>query len=665
MVYNDENVFDMEESEKLRLEKERKEKERLEREWLESQKANNKLYPNNMLFVIPSWGDLLGYPTLGTYAHHNVLKIDTDLVVFLGGYDYSIETSKGTLHFLFGLGFHYLKFEIESGKYITDHRTLTGLVLSDFVYDHMASSKNITLENDRDVIIAEKVVRVPIDLSFKSENQITFIKGALMRNVFIPNKDAILNFIEHIRDPGTYQIPQYGHMILSTHSDFYDTILVSEKMRTNPYKTYLESAAGLSGIVLGADQVLNETISSINLQIIEHNVAQLKDIFSRCEFDPMYLYSLLENASKELRTEGPQIPTIPGTTPKQSIFASAADRMDSYISWPPQFLRKPSEKKTYISPLNTVNKTYEENHKIPQSVPIGNLKPVEYEQEKFELNSLKSKLVESKPLPSPPGQNIKEIISYLVSVINQDYDMRSLGMAFEICRDVMNQMSISSSKMLQKDIWEMSKYANLYSKKESNLSLPPKEKAELLEKFINWTSRIEEEERIERERLERARREKERKEREAREAAERERRAAEQYQREQAERERLEKERMLLEEKRVEMARLDKIKQQQEQVKREKEALERQRIENERKERERQIQEAKTREREEKLRQEREKQEALQREKRELERLKKERKLKEKKAKQQLKKEKQLEKKRQKIEKQKQKEQERIRKLDS
>ena len=37
--------------------------------------------------------------------------------------------------------------ELSRGKYIIDKRTLTGIVLSDFVYDHMASSKNITLNH--------------------------------------------------------------------------------------------------------------------------------------------------------------------------------------------------------------------------------------------------------------------------------------------------------------------------------------------------------------------------------------------------------------------------------------------------------------------------------------------------------------------------------------
>ena len=154
----------------------------------------NKLFDNNMLFIIPSWGDLLGYPTLGEYANQKVIKILSDFVVFLAGTECAVSTEKGTFYFLFGLGYHYLKFELKSGRYITDNRQLNGLVLSDFVYDHLAMPRNVSLEDDRDVIVGEKLIKVPIDLSFKSNTKRTFIKGTLMRNVFIPYKDIIMEF---------------------------------------------------------------------------------------------------------------------------------------------------------------------------------------------------------------------------------------------------------------------------------------------------------------------------------------------------------------------------------------------------------------------------------------------------------------------------------------
>ncbi|GAF89309.1 unnamed protein product, partial [marine sediment metagenome] len=277
-------------------EKECLEKERLEKKRIENQKMENKLFPSNSLFMIPSWGDLLGYPTLGMYAHHQVSRIVSDTVIFLTGYDYSIEIERGTLHFLFGLGYYFLKFELESGKYITDNRILTGLILSDFAYDHMATSANVTLEDDQDVIIAEKVIKVPVDLSYKSENHKTFIKGALMRNIFIPHKDIFLEMMETIRNSDSYQIAKDGHKLLSTHWNFYNQILVSDKMKGKSDLSYLDSAAGLNGIVFAADQQLEETLSPENLTIIESKINSLKSLYTSLEFDPMYLFSILENA---------------------------------------------------------------------------------------------------------------------------------------------------------------------------------------------------------------------------------------------------------------------------------------------------------------------------------------------------------------------------------
>jgi len=608
-----------EQLEKERLEKEQLEKEQLEKERIEKQKMENKLFPNNSLFMIPSWSDLLGYPTLGTYVHHPVLKIVSDTVIFLSGYDYSIETTRGTLHYLFGLGYYFLKFELESGKYITDNRILTGLVLSDFVYDHMATSGNITLEEDRDVIIAEKVIKVPVDLSYKSENHITFIKGALMRNIFIPNKDIFLEMMERVSRDDSYNITQDGHMILSAHWDFYNQILVSDKMRGNPDSSYMNLTAGLDGIIFGADQHLQETISHENLSIIEDNITKLKSIYSNIEFDPMYLFSLIENASTLLNSGIPQIiskqrESITRKTSKESIFASAEDRLYAFISWPTQFKRKAKKKPPILPRIveQPINNHQNDNY----SSDIGTTEITDYKQEKFELETLKSEKVEFKPLPNPPKADIKQILLYLKKVIEENYEMRSIGQAFEIARENMRQIGVSSTTSHQKKIWEMSKYANIYVKKEPSFGLPAKEKLELILKIDKWIFDIEEQARKEKERLERARLEKERLKRIEEERKARERREKERQEREQRERIRKERE------------------------KQKKIRIEEERLERERKE-----------------------QAAIEKEKQELERLKQERKQKEKEIKQNAKKLKKLEKQRKKIEKKKQKEQKRLENL--
>ncbi|MFX0022060.1 MAG: MAP7 domain-containing protein, partial [Candidatus Hermodarchaeota archaeon] len=604
-------------SEKERLEKERLEAEQFEKERMEKQRNENKLFPHDSLFMIPSWSDLLGYPTLGTYVHHPVSKIVSDPVIFLTGYDYSIETTKGTLHYLFGLGYYYLKFELESGKYITDNRILTGLILPDFVYDHMATSGNVTLEDDRDVIIAEKVIKVPVNLSYKSENHLSFIKGALMRNVFIPNKDIFLEMMERIRQDDSYQIAKDGHMLLSTHWDYYNQILVSEKIRQKSDKSYLSSTAGLDGIIIAADQHLRETISNINLSIIDGNIDYLKNIYSNVEFDPMYLFSLLKNASTMLNSDIPQISSSKreltnSKTSKHSIFNSAEDRLYAYISWPSQFQRN-AKKEPQVLPKAEYPAYLLE--KDTQQTSISSVKTPDYKQENFELETLKSKRVESKILPNPPKPDVKQILVYLRQVINEDYEMRAIGQAFEIARESMRQISVSAATTEQKKIWEMSKYANIYSKKEPNLGLPLREKEELLRTVGKWIFDIEEEERKERERLEQIRLEKERRER-----METERKIREQQEKERQERERLIRIRKEEERKRqeqLERAQLEKIeKEKQEQIR-----LERERIEKERRELE-----------------------AIEKEKQELERLRQERKQKEKEAKLEAKKRKKLEK---------------------
>ncbi len=638
--YNNEDESEKEQLEKERLEEERLEREMLEMQRMDRQKDENKLFPNNMLFVIPSWSALLGYPPLGKYANHDVLNIETDLVLFLCGYDYSIETKNGYLHFLFGLGFYFLKFELESGKYITDHRILTGLVLTDFVYDHMATSKSITLEEDRDIVIAEKVIRVPVNLSDKPENHLTFIKGALMRNFFIPYKDIFLEFISHIQDPLAYDIHRHGHMLLSTHWNYYNKILVAEKMRVNPYKSYMNSMAGLNGIVYNADNLLNETMSSINLQIIEQNITYLKGVYSSVAFDPMYIFSILENASTMFSLEGSKIPTDPGTTPKQALFASTADRMDAFISWPIQYPRRAREEPQPLPPIIQQYADYLQKGTY-QGADNEKIKQPHYERDYFEINALKAGKVQFKSLPAPPEVDIKKILNYLKEIIQGEYEMRLIGTAFEIARDKMRQISISSISGLQKNIWEMSKYANIYSKKESNLGLPIKDKNELLERVHKWIFEIEDVERKERERLEHIKLEKERQERRKLEQVRLEKERQERQKLEQVRYEKERREREILERERLEMVRL------------EKERMEK--IERKKQEELRLKEERKNKEREVEL--------ALQKEKRELEKLKRERKLKEKLAKQKAKKEKQLHKQREKVEKKKQKEQQKLQNL--
>ncbi|MFX1268857.1 MAG: hypothetical protein ACFFAK_12925, partial [Promethearchaeota archaeon] len=458
---------------------------------------------------------------------------------------------------------------------------------------------------------------------------LTFIKGALMRNMFIPHKDIFLEMLERIRKEDSYPISSEGHKILSSHWDFYNQILVSEKMRAIADSSYLNPTAGLEGITFAADTLLEGTISQINLSIIEDNIKTLKMIYSNLEFDPMYLFSIIEQAGLILRSDLPPISSQrDSSTSKASLFVSAEDRLYSFISWPIQFKRKAKE--PFVSPSIVEQPIIPEKIEIPSS-DFRTPEIREIELEPFKLDTLKSETVEFKPLPPPPKADINQILLYLKKVIEENYEMRSIGQAFEIARESARQMGVSATTLHQKKVWEMSKYANIYIKKESGFGLSEKEKGDLTRKIDEWIFEIAERERLEKERLERARLEKERLERLERERKERERLEKERKERERLEQIRIEKERLAQEQ--LEKEKLEKIEREKQEVLR----LERERIEKEQQELE-----------------------AIEREKQELKRLKLERKQKEKAAKQEAKKRKKLEKQKKKLEKKKLKEQEKL-----
>ena len=71
-------------------------------------------------------------------------------------------------------------------------------------------------------------------------------------------------------------------------------------------------------------------------------------------------------------------------------------------------------------------------------------------------------------------------------IIEKDYDIQSIGKAFEIARDKLRKIILQSKFM-----WEMGKYANLYSKfEEPNLGLSQNEKNELLDKVNTWIENV-------------------------------------------------------------------------------------------------------------------------------------------------------------------------------
>ncbi|UCC20947.1 MAG: hypothetical protein JSV62_06605 [Promethearchaeota archaeon] len=415
--------------------------------------------------------------------NHNVSKITQDLVIFLGGAECAISNEMGTFYYLFGLGYYYIKFELHSGRYITDNRQLTGLILSDFVYDHLATSINITLENDRDVIVGEKLFKAPIDMSFKSDNKITFIQGTLMRNLFIPYKDIFLEYIELLRDPKSYQIDKNGHMILSTTWDSYNKIMISGDMEYESKTKYLEATAGLFGINLGADKHLNKNFTPTELQNIRDIIVRLKNVYSSIEYDSMFLFSIIEKSAPFLSSTKPFTFNLEGNhmnkkMPKESIFISAENRMNDFKEWPLQLKRQTKEELERTG-IAIKPKLYQaqQPETLEKPAVIKHIK----KEESFELRTMKRPFIETKPLPYIPHENPLESLVSLKKIVEENYDIQTIGSAFEIARN-----NIKKHVLHANYLWELSKYVNVYKKAEPNLGLSSKEKIELLRDIDNW-----------------------------------------------------------------------------------------------------------------------------------------------------------------------------------
>ncbi|MFX1295221.1 MAG: hypothetical protein ACFFD2_10270 [Promethearchaeota archaeon] len=260
----------------------------------------SKLVPNHMILIIPRWNELLGTRFKGFYANKVVSKIHLDSMIIFSSLECSVTEKTGTSYFLFGCGLYFLKFELENGIYIIDQRELNGLLLSDFVYDYMVTAPQLALIDDDDVIINELAIKIPIDLSEKSETKQTFIKGTLMRNVFIPYKEVILRMLEQGQKRGSYAVDQAGYKILSSHPSNYNRILLSDVFKTIKHADYIKPTAGVSNIQFIADKIMNEFFSQEERLTINHSINFLKDIFDNVKFDTGYLFSIMETINKEL-----------------------------------------------------------------------------------------------------------------------------------------------------------------------------------------------------------------------------------------------------------------------------------------------------------------------------------------------------------------------------
>lgn len=451
---------------------------------------NTPILDNNILLVFLSWGKCVQSQLSGYYKNQNVNKIDIDIIIFFSGSECSVSTKKGYLHCLFGLGYYYNKFEIKSGNYITDKRELTGMVLSDFVYDYLATSKSITFQNEGDIIFTDLIVKVPIDLSSKSNTKKTFIKGTLMRNLFIPYKNIFLEMMDNIKQKDSYRTDNNGHKILCANWDHFNSILISENMNEKKKNEYINPTAGINNISIGVGSYLKNYFNESERIKIEENIDKLKEVYSTIKFDPSYLFSIIENASKHLINKDDS--TIfqnsligkNGSNPlKKTILLSAKERQNDFASWP---YKLRLTKKDLLKPQFEIKRKNKKSGEVnPKQNSTNQNKDVEMynapKQEDFILRNMRPQIVTEKKLPESNMDSINEILNYLILVIEEDYDMPSIGKAFELAHKHLRNIALYVDYM-----WEMSKLANIYKRKNPNLGLSLKEKEDLLRKVRNW-----------------------------------------------------------------------------------------------------------------------------------------------------------------------------------
>ncbi|MHA1675219.1 MAG: hypothetical protein ACTSYI_16535 [Promethearchaeota archaeon] len=526
----------------------------------------NRIYPKSNLFFIPSWGKLMGFPTLGTYKNRKIINITADPVVFLSSLEITTQMGGETKHYIFGIGYYYTKFQIDEGKYIIDFRRLTGLCISDFVYSYMLDSKDASLIQDPEVVLKETIYKVPLELNDnkRTENQISFLKGVISRELFVPNKEIFVEFTTNMQHDPAFNFKSSGHIVLMATRQNFNILFISKETEPSLKEKLLETTAGLTHATTGADFLLKKEFSPPEIELIESQISSLEKIYRNMRYNQTSPFEYFETGALQLRSIVLQKFTK-GTTLSFSNkldyhIAQILDRSDlrvgilatpleyeESIPWDPNHPRKTLESWGISRDEHALRPmALTETQIKDQEIDLKDYKRGPTEQATdYKLENMKNPVAPSRDLPPMPQKSVKEILNYLQKIINDKYEMKSIGEAFGEARDITRKLAFHTDF-----VWEMSKIANAFEKSDLGLGLNPKDTEKTLLKIEEWLAAFERTEQEAKEALEKERLEKERVEKE---------RFERQKQYQKAERER--KEKMLLEKEREEKERLEKQKQ--------------------------------------------------------------------------------------------------------
>ena len=198
----------------------------------------------------------------------------------------------------------------------------------------------------------------------------------------------------------------------------------------------------------------------------------------------MFLFSIIENSSPLLRTSNKPFSfnleddRMDKKMPKESIFISAERRMNYFKDWPTE-LKRQTREQLERSVIQEKPRLYQpDKNKMPEKPEVLKFQKRE---EEFELRTMKRPFVEIKPLPYIPHDNALEILLMLKKIVEENYEITTIGKAFDIARN-----NIKKKVLHENYLWDLSKYTNIYERTEPNIGLSSKEKTEILEEINKW-----------------------------------------------------------------------------------------------------------------------------------------------------------------------------------
>ena len=148
-------------------------------------------------------------------------------------------------------------------------------------------------------------------------------------------------------------------------------------MENFPNPSYFESFAGIESIDYGFEEFVMDYFIQQDLGLIKLNIQLLKQVYSKVEIDPMYLFSIIENSANQLNSLFinkvlPEEEKIPPVDTVEAIFNTAEYNFKTDVEWPEKFKRKSKlYYETMVQPPKLKKFNYMANSLEKTKIPIN------------------------------------------------------------------------------------------------------------------------------------------------------------------------------------------------------------------------------------------------------------------------------------------------------